>query len=47
MKKIVLVSIFTSLLFVGCSAKKINENVDSITSDIGKMIEGGNDKSSK
>jgi hypothetical protein len=39
------VCIFTILFFNGCSAKKINEGVDSVTSDISKVFEEGRDKS--
>jgi len=46
MKLIIFISILSSLLFVGCTAKKFNDNVDSITNDISKVFEEGKDKSS-
>jgi hypothetical protein len=42
MKKIVVISLVLVGIFAGCSTKKINGNVDSITSDIGNVIQGKN-----
>jgi len=44
MKYIFLTFIMTSL-FVGCTAKEINANTDSITSDITNAFENSKDKS--
>ena len=41
--------IFAALLvmiFAGCSATEFNEGVDSVTGDISKVFEEGQDKSS-
>ncbi|NOR57921.1 MAG: hypothetical protein GQ474_05290 [Sulfurimonas sp.] len=45
MIKFIIVSIFTIILFNGCSAKEFNEGVDSVTGDISNAIENGRDKS--
>ncbi|MEO1937511.1 MAG: hypothetical protein ABGW85_02635 [Sulfurimonas sp.] len=47
MKIKLLLIVTLSLLFSACSAKKINDNVDSITSDVSKLFEDGLDKSNK
>ncbi len=33
------------MIFAGCSAKEFNEGVDSVTGDISKVFEEGQDKS--
>ena len=33
------------IIFAGCSAKEFNEGVDSITGDVSKVFEEGQDKS--
>ena len=38
MKKIILLSAMLVVLFGGCSAKEINEGVDSVTGDITNAI---------
>ena len=45
MIKFIIVSIFTIILFNGCSAKEFNNGVESITGDISNKIEEGKDKS--
>lgn len=45
MIKFISISVFIVFIFSGCSAKKINENVESITDDISSVFEGAKDKS--
>jgi len=35
------------IIFAGCSTKEFNEGVDSVTGDISKVFEEGQDKSSE
>ncbi|MDQ1244763.1 MAG: hypothetical protein QG565_1103 [Campylobacterota bacterium] len=43
--KTIFLTIITMVIFWGCSAKKFNEGVDSITTDITNAFEGARDKS--
>ena len=45
MKSLIIFSVFTVLVFSGCSAKEFNDGVDSISSDISNAFEEGKDKS--
>jgi hypothetical protein len=45
MKNFILASLFLAVVFGGCSAKEFNEGVDSITGDVSKVFEEGQDKS--
>ncbi|MFT7003165.1 MAG: hypothetical protein ACJAWW_000500 [Sulfurimonas sp.] len=45
MIKFIILSILTIVVFSGCSVKKFNEGVDSITNDISTKLEEGRDKS--
>lgn len=47
MKNFIIVSLFLAVVFGGCSAKEFNEGVDSITSDVSKVFEEGQDKSAE
>ena len=45
--KYLLLSFVTIIIYSGCSAKKINSNVESITNDISKVFKDSQDTSSK
>lgn len=42
-KNLVLIGLIV-MIFGGCSAKEFNEGVDSVTGDISKVFEEGQDK---
>ncbi len=44
MKKSLILIGLVAMIFGGCSAKEFNEGVDSITGDISKTFEEGQDK---
>ena len=45
--KYLLLTLLLLFSFAGCTAKKINSNVDSITGDVKKVFDDGLDKSAK
>ena len=45
--KYILLTLATLFIFAGCSSKKINSNVNSITSDVQKVFDDGVDNSAK
>jgi hypothetical protein len=45
--KYLLLTLVTLSIFAGCTTKKINSNVDSITGDVQKVFDDGVDKSAK
>ena len=44
MKKLIILSAIIAIIFGACSAKEINEGVDSITSDVTNAINKEDDK---
>nr|WP_321267412.1 hypothetical protein [uncultured Sulfurimonas sp.] len=44
MIRLIPIAFFVIIIFSGCSAKKINENVESITSDISTLFEETKEK---
>jgi len=47
MVKILFFTLSVVFIFGGCTAKEINNNVDSITSDISNAFENSKDKSAQ
>ena len=43
-KSLLLIGLVAVMIFGGCSAKEFNEGVDSITGDVSKTFEEGQDK---